>query len=144
MMAMEMRGPMGRDGGRRARRGWIGVTAVAVAAGVLAAAGAPAPGAAGPDARAGKTQYERLCAVCHGAQGTGDGQALRGMPVRPRSFADPATFKGVPDQAVFETIRQGGAALRRSPLMPPFGDQLKDGQIWDLVAYIRSLAPPAR
>ncbi len=103
-----------------------------------------ARGASGGDPKAGKEPYEKLCAVCHGASGRGDGPALRGMPVRPKSFADPAAFRDVTDQALFEAIQKGGAATGKSPIMPPFGDQLKEGQIRDLLAYLRSLAPPAR
>jgi mono/diheme cytochrome c family protein len=132
----------GKASGRRRLRGAVG--AAGMAAALLAASGPPTPAASKADPRAGKEQYDRLCAVCHGGEGKGDGQALRGLPVRPKSFAEPATFRAVPDQALFETIKKGGAALKKSPMMPPFGDQLKDAQIWDLVAYIKSLAPPAR
>ncbi len=121
-----------------------GVLAACTAMAILAAGGAPARGAARGDPKAGKEQYEKLCAVCHGPTGKGDGQALRGVPVRPKSFADPTALRGVTDQALFNTIQKGGAGTDKSPLMPPFGDQLKEGQIRDLVAYIRSLAPPAR
>lgn len=136
---------MRQEGARNDWRGWVRrgmVAAVAIAA--LAAPGPSVRGASKADSKAGKEQYEKLCLVCHGAQGMGDGQALRGLPVRPKSFADPTTFKDTPDQTLFDAIKKGGAALKKSPMMPPFGDQLKDGQIWDLVAYIKSLAPPVR
>ena len=105
---------------------------------------APARGASGGDVKAGEEQYEKLCAVCHGPTGKGDGQGLRGIPVHPKSFSDAAALRNVTDQALFDTIQKGGAATGKSPIMPPFGDQIKEGQIRDLVAYIRSLAAPAR
>ncbi len=132
----------GRTVERSSGRTLLGILAVAVALPVLVEGAAR--GASGGDPKAGKEQYERLCAVCHGAGGRGDGPALRGMPVHPKSFADAAAFRDVTDQALFEAIQKGGAAIGKSPLMPPFGDQLKEGQIRDLVAYLRSLPPPAR
>jgi mono/diheme cytochrome c family protein len=92
--------------------------------------------------RAGKEIYEKLCAVCHGPEGKGDGQALRGMPAKARNFSDAAAMGDLTDQNLFDAIQKGGVGVKKSPMMPPFGDQLKDPQIWDLVAFIRSLAPP--
>jgi mono/diheme cytochrome c family protein len=119
------------------------VTVLAAAA-LLGVWRAPARGASQGDPKAGKEQYEKLCAVCHGPTGKGDGQGLRGMPVHPKSFSDAAALRNVTDQALFDTIQKGGAATGKSPMMPPFGGQLKEGQVRDLVAYLRSLAAPAR
>ncbi len=120
--------------------------ALGITLGVLALGHLPAVGASKAEAqgsvRAGKEAYEKLCAVCHGADGKGDGQALKGMPVRPKSFADASAMRGVSDQNLFDAIQKGGAGVKKSPMMPPFGDQIKDPQIWNLVAFIRSLAPP--
>lgn len=127
--------------------GWGVFPATALVVLILGAGPFPADGAQGPpqgNAAAGKETYARLCAVCHGPAGKGDGQALRGVPVRAKSFADPAAFREVSDRALFEAIQKGGAGTGKSPMMPPFGAQLKEGQIWDLVAYIRSLASPPR
>ena len=122
----------------------LGVLAVGVAVAVLGDWQGPVRGASPGDLRAGKDLYETLCAVCHGPTGRGDGPALRGVPVHPTSFADASALRNVSDQALFESIQKGGAATGKSPLMPPFGDQLKEGQIRDLVAYLRSLAAAAR
>ncbi|HYB71926.1 MAG TPA: cytochrome c [Candidatus Sulfotelmatobacter sp.] len=111
---------------------------------VLAVWRAPARGASRGDPKAGKEPYEKFCAVCHGPTGKGDGQGLRGLPVHPKSFSDAAALRNVTDQALFDTIQKGGAATGKSPIMPPFGDQIKEAQIRDLVAYLRSLAAPAR
>ena len=133
-----------RTAERSNSRTLFSIVATGAAAALLVVLGGAARGASGGDPKAGKEQYEKLCAVCHGASGRGDGPALRGMPVHPKSFADPAAFRDVTDQALLESIQKGGAASGKSPLMPPFGDQLKEGQIRDLVAYLRALAPPAR
>ena len=125
-------------------RTFFSIVALCAAVALLVLGGGAARGASRGDPKVGKDQYENLCAVCHGPTGKGDGQALRGIPVRPKSFADPVALRDVTDQALFEAIQKGGAGTGKSPLMPPFGDQLKEGQIRDLVAYLRSLAPPAR
>jgi mono/diheme cytochrome c family protein len=44
------------------------------------------------------------------------------------------------DQQIFDTIKKGGQAMGKSPLMPAWGGQLSDEQIRDLVAYIRTLS----
>lgn len=44
------------------------------------------------------------------------------------------------DGAMFEIIKRGGAAVKKSPSMPAWGEALSDGEIRDLIAYIRSLA----
>ena len=142
---------MTETGGRRHGLGkWPASGMVfAMVLGVLALGCVVAEGATKTDASpggqgnpaAGKEIYGRLCSVCHGPEGKGDGQAMRGMPVRAKSFADPAAMRGLTDQHLFEAIKKGGAGVQKSPMMPSFGDQLKDPQMWDLVAYIRSLAP---
>ena len=141
--------PMTR-GGRSV--GYAGaILAAGAALAFLAQVGTPARSATKGEAkkaepkanpRAGKEIYEKLCGVCHGPEGKGDGQALRGMPVKPKSFTDAAAMRDLTDQHLFDAIQKGGVGVKKSPMMPPFGDQLKDPQVWDLVAYIRSLAPP--
>ncbi len=44
------------------------------------------------------------------------------------------------DPQLFAVISQGGAALGLSTAMTAFGDQLAEPQIWDTVAYVRTLA----
>jgi hypothetical protein len=53
-------------------------------------------------------------------------------------------MRGVTDQDLTSTIKRGGGATGKSPLMPPFGDPLKDAEVVDLISYIRSLQAPAR
>jgi mono/diheme cytochrome c family protein len=92
------------------------------------------------DAAKGKAKYQEVCASCHGATGKGDGPAAAGLPVKPRNHTDAAYMGKLKDQQIFDTIKKGGQAMGKSPLMPPWGGQLSDAQIWDLVAYIRTLA----
>ena len=46
------------------------------------------------------------------------------------------------DQYLFDIIKNGGAAMKKSPLMPAGKNKFKDQDVWDLVVYVRSLANP--
>jgi high-affinity iron transporter len=82
----------------------------------------------------GKATYVRLCSVCHGDQGKGDGPA--GPALRPPA-ADltSSKVKGAADAELFQTVQNG----KPSTAMIAFKKQLSDQQIHDVVAYIRSL-----
>jgi high-affinity iron transporter len=86
------------------------------------------------DPAKGKAIYERLCGVCHGAQGKGDGPAGQ-MMKPPAADLTGSKLKDKPDAELFQTIQNG----RLTTAMPAFKGQLSDQQIHDVVAYIRSL-----
>jgi cytochrome c oxidase cbb3-type subunit III len=94
------------------------------------------------DPEAGKKTYALLCASCHGNTGKGDGPAAAALPTKPQSHADGKYMNALTDQHLFKSIKEGGASVGRSPLMPPWGGQLTDQDIWNLVSYIRTLAVP--
>ncbi|MCI0483577.1 MAG: c-type cytochrome [candidate division NC10 bacterium] len=107
---------------------------------VLMAAAPSQSGAAGKgDPKAGKAKYDLLCSSCHGTTGKGDGPAAAALNPKPRSLADVQYMKGLTDDHLFKVIKDGGPAVGKSPLMAPWGGQLKDPEIWDVVAYIRTL-----
>jgi cytochrome c6 len=70
--------------------------------------------------------YKAKCAMCHGADG-------KGGKMGTRDFASPEV-KAETDAQVEETITKGKGK------MPSYAGKLKDTEIKDLVAYIRSLA----
>ena len=43
------------------------------------------------------------------------------------------------DDDLLKTIKNGGASVGKSPLMPPWGASLNDDQIKDVIAYVRTL-----
>ncbi|RMF93832.1 MAG: cytochrome c [Nitrospinota bacterium] len=96
--------------------------------------------AAEGNAEAGKKIYQQFCASCHGASGRGDGPAAAALNPKPRNFTDKELMSQKSDERLFNVIKKGGAANGLSPVMPPWGASLKDSQIWDLIAYIRTLA----
>ncbi len=83
-----------------------------------------AAGAAGemaavtPDARQQAQEiFGTRCAVCHGAEGRGDGPGAAGLTPRPRNYHDVAWQDSVTDQEIETAIVYGGAAVGRSPAM---------------------------
>jgi mono/diheme cytochrome c family protein len=48
----------------------------------------------------------------------------------------------LPDKFLLEIISKGGQAAGKSPFMPAWGNQLREKQVRDVIAYIRSLADP--
>lgn len=88
----------------------------------------------------GKATYQKLCVPCHGASGKGDGPASANLEVKPRNHTDRNAMSHLTDQNIFDVIKGGGLAVQKSHLMPPFAAALKDDQIWDVVAYVRSLS----
>jgi len=110
-----------------------------------AAAPAPAPAAqpaATPDATQGAALYAANCASCHGAAGAGDGPAGAALVPRPARHDDGAYMNALTNEHLFRVVKEGGPAVGKSPMMAPWGGMLGDAQIWDLVAFMRSLAKP--
>ncbi|HZS31882.1 MAG TPA: cytochrome c [Methylomirabilota bacterium] len=95
-------------------------------------------GAAGDPAR-GRALYLERCALCHGEQGQGWdwGRKVETPPVPVPDLAQVATRRS--DDFLFEIVKHGGEAVGRTRFMPPFGFQLSDADVWDVVAYVRSL-----
>lgn len=85
-----------------------------------------------------KTQYDTLCAVCHGPEGRGDGPAGAALNPKPFNFHYRAFHDRMPVGATHWVIKNGLANTARRSGMPAFG-QLPDDQIWALVEYVRRL-----
>ena len=94
------------------------------------------------DPKAGKAKYDSLCGGCHGSSGKGDGPAATGLNPKPQDHTNGKHMNSLTDKYLFDFIKGGGAGLKKSPLMPAWGNTLKDEDIWNLIAYIRSLAQP--
>jgi mono/diheme cytochrome c family protein len=91
----------------------------------------------------GRVLYDHYCAICHGTTGGGDGfnayNLKAAFSVIPTAFGDSATFHALREDTALAMIRDGGAAVGRSPAMPPWGRTLTSGEIVDVWQYIRSL-----
>jgi mono/diheme cytochrome c family protein len=106
-----------------------------------AAEASPTAGASGgADPARGAAQYQLLCASWHGPRGAGDGPAGQSLEPRPARHDDGAYMNALSNQQLFRVIKEGGAAVGKSPLMAPWGGALSDAQIQDVVAHLRTLA----
>jgi mono/diheme cytochrome c family protein len=106
---------------------------------------APVPVTGGADpatAEAGAKSYALLCASCHGATGNADTPMAETLDPRPVAHSDGNYMNGLSDEYLFRVIKEGGAAVGKSPLMAPWGGTLSDEQIRGVVAYVRTLADP--
>jgi mono/diheme cytochrome c family protein len=93
----------------------------------------PIPRSAESIAR-GRLLFARNCAVCHGAEGRGDGVAAAALPQRPEDLSRIAPPPIFPDGVVAYRIING------VKMMPAFKSTLSENEIWDLLNFIRSLA----
>ncbi len=96
--------------------------------------------AAGGDAGKGKEAYDKLCVSCHGKAGKGDGVASAALNPKPKDLSDKAYNSKLSDKYLSDILTKGGPGVGKSPMMPPFGESLKENDIKNINAYIRSLA----
>ncbi len=90
-------------------------------------------------APSGEDLYRTYCAQCHGLQGNGKGINVRDMSVQPRDHTDAKYMAGRSDDELRTAIVEGGQALSKSVLMPPWGSVLEPAEVDALVAYLRKL-----
>ncbi len=91
------------------------------------------------DVNEGKKLYGQFCATCHGQSGKGDGPGAAALNPKPRDHTDKEYMSKLSDEDLLNVIKNGGASIGKSPLMPPWGASLKDDQIKDVIAYVRTL-----
>lgn len=86
---------------------------------------------------AGKKVYEKNCLSCHGASGTGNGEASANLDPKPANLAMFAKMPMATDQYLFWTISDGGEKINTA--MPSFSKKLSKDEIWSVISYIRNL-----
>jgi mono/diheme cytochrome c family protein len=94
------------------------------------------------NAARGKTLFLRYCSPCHGQQGRGDGPNAKNLDPPPRNLTDNAYMSKKTDEDLFDALNEGGYAVNRSVLMPPWGKTVGEDGVRDLVAYLRSFHRP--
>jgi mono/diheme cytochrome c family protein len=105
--------------------------------------GAPGLGRA-QSAAEGQKLYMTYCSSCHGDKGRGDGAAGKALPVKPADHTDGKLMSSFSDEFLINIISKGGAAVGKSSFMPGWGGVLKENQLQDLLAYLRSIASPPK
>ncbi len=122
------------------------VLAGVVAGPSSAAAQEPSADPAGPpegfvldgDPQRGRSLFQERCALCHGAEGAGDGRIQTNPP--PRDLRNPETRVARTDWETYRVIRDGGPALGLSKKMFGWGRMLEEKELRDLAAWVQSLA----
>ena len=80
----------------------------------------------------GKVLYQKMCVVCHGNSGKGDGVGAVSLSTKPADHTA-SYVQSISDGALYWMITNG-----KSP-MPGYKTSLTDEQRWQLVDYIREL-----
>lgn len=83
----------------------------------------------------GRELFLQHCAICHGERANGQG-IRSNLSSRPQDFTDPAWHRRAPPRRMYYEIREGkrGTAMAGWKTLDP-------EEVWDLVAYLGSLAP---
>lgn len=82
--------------------------------------------------------YRKHCAGCHGSDGKA--QTRLGRKAGAKDISDKQALAKLTDADVFRTIKEGRKNSKGEEKMEPFGDELSDQEITQLVAYVRTLA----
>ena len=85
----------------------------------------------------GAAVYAESCAVCHGAEGWGDGPAAENMEPPPAALAH--TSHMLSDAYLYYRISEGGQSDPFNSAMPSFKQALDETDRWNVIHYIRSL-----
>lgn len=100
---------------------------------------APAAGAISEDDRKQAEEiFSTRCTPCHGPRGMGNGPASAALTPPPRNFHDTTWQGAVTDEHIEQIIQFGGAAVGKSPAMPPNPDLVDKPVVKALRERIRS------
>ncbi len=88
-----------------------------------------------PSVAGGRALWTENCQPCHGPAGRGDGPTAEAIPDPLPDLSDPQVGRQAVPADNFNVIKNG----RMDKMMPPWGNRLSDGQIWDAAAYVWSL-----
>jgi mono/diheme cytochrome c family protein len=101
------------------------------------AAGARADPARGHDLTRGKELFLSYCSGCHGEDGRGEAKTFR---PNVGNLAVKELMDQLSDEYLFTVIQKGGAAVGKNAAMPAWSTRLGDDDIWNIVAFVRTLA----
>ena len=86
------------------------------------------------DVLSGRVIFSTICVRCHGIDGKGQGQMTFTPPVA--DLTSPAV-QGKLDARLFKSVHDG----KQNTAMGAWREALTDDEIWDVLAYVRTLAP---
>jgi len=79
--------------------------------------------------------FHNYCQLCHGPNADGMGRAAKMYNPKPANLRK-STYNSEYKESI---VRKGGKAMGRSEFMPPWGEELTDEQVRDVVHYIDSI-----
>lgn len=88
----------------------------------------------------GGSLFVNYCSHCHGIHGDGEGFNADYLDRQPANLTDPEFMAKRKDGRIYRVIKKGGPEVRKSNLMPSFGNTLSELEIWSLVAFVRTLS----
>ena len=83
----------------------------------------------------GEVVFKTNCILCHGIKADGKGRAAKLYDPPPADLTHSDKNNDYKEQI----IRFGGKAMGRSEVMPPWGSQLSDQEISDIVSYLATV-----
>jgi mono/diheme cytochrome c family protein len=109
----------------------VNVCALAVIIGALA------PALLAAD-RTAQENFKKHCVDCHGSDGKA--KTRLGRKSGAKDLTDKAEMTKLSDDEVFKTIKFGRKNKQGEQKMDPFGEDLSDAEIRELVTYVRTFA----
>lgn len=88
----------------------------------------------------GKDNFIGTCSPCHGETGEGNGPLADslGEGIKPRNLTDAKLLSTRTDEALFKTVKFGGASMGFADAMPPQKDTFTDDEIKQIIQYVRN------
>lgn len=91
----------------------------------------------------GRQINRQYCARCHDPESTPERVSnFDNLTTKPHAFTEGDALNHISDADLVAIITHGGAALNKSPEMPPYGYTLSKSDIQALLSYIRAVADP--
>ena len=94
------------------------------------------------DAAHGTRLYRMNCTLCHGFSGAGPGSLDSMLQPKPADHQNGSLMNARDNRLLYQTIQKGCVHRGCSKNMPAFGSGLDKLELWDLVAYLRTLHFP--
>lgn len=85
---------------------------------------------------AGAKFYSSQCAMCHGKDGSGNGDLAQQMQLKMPDYRKPESLAKFTDGELFYILTKGMGQ------MPAEGDRTPDEKKWNVINYIRSFSKP--
>ncbi len=84
--------------------------------------------------------FAHYCAVCHDAEGRGDGiYYVDNLDAMPADLTDKMSSESWTGEHIETVVREGSGRVGKSPLCPPWGSVFSDNQVSAVVAYVQQL-----